>query len=168
MGETPADATDRHVHIAVTQPSDRENRVTRLFRAPRERVYRLFTDPQTARYLWSHDPARVTLEEFDVKVGARFAISVREPDGSTTRFTGEFTEVVPPERIVNTFSVTALPGVVALETDTFEEEGPFTRLTVVWKFATREDRDKMAGPGFEDTMTETWDRMADLLAESVT
>lgn len=146
----------------LSLPNDYEYVATRVFPASRERVYRLLTDPSTAAYVFAADPSLVTIEEMDVRPGGRFSIVVRDGEGPPTRFSGEYCELVPPARVVNTFEVTTMPGVVALETDVLEEVSDGTRLTVRWRYATKEDRDKMAGPGSDKTWTETLDRFADL------
>ncbi len=143
-----------------SHPSDVENAVTRVFRAPRERVFHFFTDPSTMSALWSPDPTRVRIERYELRAGERFAISVVEKDGSITRFTGELLEVDPPRRIGNTFEVSLLPGVVAIETDEFQVEGAHTRVTVRWTYHSRDERDRMGGPEMERTVTELWDRVA--------
>lgn len=145
--------------VRLSQPSDLVTRATRLFRAPIERVYRVFTDPAYAPVVWADNPADVNVEEMDLRPGGRYALTVRGSDGATTRFHGEYLEVVPPRRIVNTFHVSALPGVRAVETDEFESVGPSTRLTVSWTFDTREDRDRMYGPELEEGLTASWDRV---------
>ena len=149
-----------------SQPSDRENAVTRVFHAPIDRVFRVFTDPVYAPSVFAENPADATIEEMDVRPGGRFSIVVRGRDGSTTRFFGEYREVIPLRRVVNTFNVSALPGVLALETDEFEAAGEDTRLTVRWKFDSREDRDKMYGPEFEAAVTKGWD-LVDRVLESM-
>ena len=143
--------------IGFSQPGDRENAASRVFRAPIERVFRVFTDPAYAPFLWGTDPANVTIEEMDVRPGGRYSIVVNGPDDSSTRFFGEYREVVPLRRVVNTFNVTALPGVVSIETDEFESVEGGTRLTVRWKFDSRADRDKMYGPEFEASVTTAWE-----------
>jgi uncharacterized protein YndB with AHSA1/START domain len=147
---------DTRASIEFSQPSDRENAVSRMFHAPIDRVFQVFTDPAYAPSVFAPNPADVTIEEMDVRPGGRFSIVVKGPDGSTIRFFGEYLEVVPPRRVVNTFNVTALPGVRAIETDELEAMGEYTRLSVRWKFDSREDRDKMYGPEFQRSVSAGW------------
>ncbi len=151
--------------IAFSQPTERENAVSRLFHAPIERVFRVFTDPAYSPYLWAANPADVRIEEMDVRPGGRYSVIVTGPDGSTTRYFGEYREVVPPRRVVNTFEVTALPGVRSIETDEFSTEGEYTRLSVRWTFDSRQDRDKMYGPEVEAAVTSAWNTMDRILEE---
>ncbi len=145
--------------------SELENEVTRLFHASPERVFRFFTDPATFPYVFSPDLSRVTMEKMDLRPGGSYSAVVRFPNGVTMRFSGEFREIDPPRRIVNTFSASSWPGVVALETDTFEPVGPFTRVRVRYRFASREDRDRMGGSGGEGGTADVWDHIDRLLQQ---
>lgn len=149
------------------QPSDLVNRATRVFRASPARVFRFFTERATAPYLWSAEPKDVRIEAMDVRPGGRYSLWVKTPDGSTLRFFGEYREIVPPARVVNTFEVSSQPGVVAVETDLFEPVPEGTRVTVTWSYPRREDRDAMGGPEAAAYVTELWDSVAELLTRGV-
>ena len=152
-----------HGSMVFSQPSSVENQVSRLYRAPVERVFRLFTDRATLPYVIALDPKTVNIETLDFWKGGKFAFTVKQSDGSLMRFHGEFREVDPPWRVVNTTELDAFPGAVTIETDEFEAVGDFTRVTVRWKFERQEDRDKMGGPESEKIITAMWDHMEDLL-----
>ena len=147
-------------------PSETENRVSRVFRGPPERVFRLFTDRATLPYIFSPDPAKVMVETFEFTKGGRYSIRVQQDDGSTTRIHGEFLEIDPPRKVVNTFAANESPE-TAIETDVFEPEGEFTRLTVTWKFKTRKERDQMAGPRSEAALTAMWDHFEEILSGGI-
>jgi uncharacterized protein YndB with AHSA1/START domain len=149
--------------IVFSQPSPLDSEVSRIFRAPPERVFRLFTDPATIPYLFAPDPESVTIERLDFRVGGRYSIAARMDDGTIVRFKGEYREIEPPRRVVNTFEVDMFPGASAIETDEFEPIGEFTRLTVRWKYTRQEDRDKMVGPQMEAAVTQMWNNVAKLL-----
>ncbi len=156
-----------HEPIVFSVPSPVERQVSRIFRAAPERVFRLFTDPATLPYVFSPDPETVTIERLEFRTGGHYTIAVKQPDGSTVRFQGEFREIDPPRRVVNTFEVDAFPGVVSIETDEFEPVGDSTRLTVRWKYQRPEDRDKMAGPGLEQAVTVMWNKVDELLEKGL-
>ncbi len=149
--------------IAFSQPSPVESQVTRIFRAPPARVFHLFTDPATLPYVFAPDPRSVTIEKLDFRKGGKYSIRVRLDDGSSVRFQGEYLEVDPPHRVVNTFEVDTFPGASAVETDEFEPVGDFTRVTIRWKYQRQEDRDKMAGPDMERAVTAMWEHVEALL-----
>jgi uncharacterized protein YndB with AHSA1/START domain len=163
MSTSTSSGKRSHEPTVFSQPSPEENQVSRVFRAPLERVYRLFTDPATLPYVFAPDPASVTVERFEFRVGGRYSIAVKMDDGSTTRFHGEYREIDPPRRVVNTFEVDLFPGASAIETDEFEPVGELTRVTVRWKYLRQADRDKMSGPVMEEAVTKMWDNVAELL-----
>jgi uncharacterized protein YndB with AHSA1/START domain len=149
--------------MVFSNPSAVENQVSRLFHAPIERVFRMFTDPATLPYVFSPHPESVTIEKLDFRKGGLYSISVKQDDGSSTRFHGEYLEIDPPRRVVNTFEVDRLPGSSAVETDEFEPVGSFTRVTVRWKFQNQAARDRMGSPQTERALTKMWDHFAELL-----
>jgi uncharacterized protein YndB with AHSA1/START domain len=157
-----------HEPIAFSYPSEVENQVTRIFRAPPERVFHLFTDPATIPYVFAPDPRSVTIEKFDFRKGGTYSIRVKMDDGSSVRFQGEYREVDPPRRVVNTFEVDMFPGASAVETDEFEPVGDFTRVTVRWKYQRQEDRDKMSGPEMEQAVTAMWENVDALIEKGLT
>lgn len=146
-----------------SRPGEIRNQVTRLYHAPRERVFQLFTESATIQNTWSEDPGRVTIEELDFRPGGKYSFLVREPGQATARFHGEYRVIDPPRLIVNTFEVSTLPGIIALETDEFLEVGSFTRLQLTWEFESAEELKKLGGPELEATVVPTLDRIADLL-----
>ena len=150
-----------------SRPSELENEVTRLFHAPPERVFRFFTDPATLPYAFAPDLRKVTVEQMDIRTGGRFSVVVHFTSGPM-RFSGEYREIDPPRRIVNTFEASIWPGVVAVETDTFERVGDFTRVVVRYRFASREDRDRMKGSGGEGGIDEVWENIDRLLQQAQT
>lgn len=78
----------------------RELTITRLFRAPRELVFRVWTDPAHLANWWG--PARFTNPrcEWDVRPGGKIHVDMRAPDGVVYPMGGEFREIAPPERLV--------------------------------------------------------------------
>ena len=152
--------------IVFSNPSAVENQVSRLFHAPVERVFRMFTDLATLPYVFSPHPESVTIEQLDFRKGGLYSIVVRQEDGRSARFHGEYLEVDPPRRVVNTFETDTLPGTTAVETDEFEPVGNFTRVTVRWKFQSQAERDRMGGPQSEQILTSMWDQVAELLERS--
>ena len=110
----------------VTTPNELEIRVERVFDAPRTHVFSVWTDPKLIPEWWGDG---TVVEEMDVRPGGtyrfRTAFGVVE---------GEFREVEPPERLVQTFQN-------HLQTLEFEDLGDRTKLTQTMRFATTEERD---------------------------
>ena len=75
-------------------------------------------------------------------------------------------EVLPPERIIDTFEFEGLPetGHVILETAKFEAlPGNRTKLTSQSVFQSVEDRDRMMQSGMEEGVNESYERLDELL-----
>jgi uncharacterized protein YndB with AHSA1/START domain len=112
---------------------EKELVLKRVFNAPRERVWKAWTDPRQLAQWWG--PAGFTnpVCEADVRPGGAIRIDMRGPDGAVYPMTGVYREVVAPERLV--FTASALdekgrPLFEVLNTVTFAKQGGKTLLTV--------------------------------------
>jgi uncharacterized protein YndB with AHSA1/START domain len=119
----------------VTTPSELEIRVERVFDAPREHVFSVWTDPQLIPEWWGDG---TVVEEMDVRPGGSWRF--RTAHGIVE---GEFREVDPPERLVQTFQN-------HLQTLEFEDLGDRTKLTQTMRFASAEERDTTMQYGVEE------------------
>jgi uncharacterized protein YndB with AHSA1/START domain len=132
----------------VTTPSDCEIRVERIFDAPRTHVYSVWTDPGLIPDWWGDG---TVVEEMDVRPGGtyrfRTAFGVVE---------GEFREVEPPARLVQTFQN-------HLQTLEFEELGDRTKLTQTMTFETTEQRNTTMSYGVESGAKQGFERVDALL-----
>jgi len=147
----------------VTTPTDREIRIQRIFDAPRDRVWRAFTDPALVAQWWGRGNTLV-IERMDVKRGGHWRFVEHAPDG-VHGFEGRFREVTPPERLAQTFEWDGMPGYVAAETVTFEDLGDGrTRVTTTTLFHTSEERDGMLSAGMEGGVNESYAALDRLLA----
>jgi uncharacterized protein YndB with AHSA1/START domain len=129
--------------LEVTTPSDTEIRITREFAAPRRLVYDAFTKPELVRRWLGSMPGWEWVEcEMDVRVGGRFRWLWRGPEGAEMGMRGEYREVVPTERIVNTekFDEAWYPG-EATETAVFTERAGRTTVTTSIMYESKEARD---------------------------
>jgi uncharacterized protein YndB with AHSA1/START domain len=148
----------------VTKPSEREFRVERVFDAPRDRVFATLTDPELIPEWWGPRGMTTIVEEMDPERGGRWCFLMRDADGGETRFRGTYREVTPPERIVQTFEWSGMPGHVSVETATLEDLGEQTRVVSVSIFHLTEERDGMLDSGMERGMNETYERLDEVLA----
>jgi uncharacterized protein YndB with AHSA1/START domain len=147
----------------LTQPTDREIRVERIFNASRERVWRALTEPDLLAQWWGRGN-KLVIERLEVVRGGHWRF-VEHADGETHGFEGRFSEVTPPSRLVQTFEWDGMPGHVLLSTATLEELGPTrTRLVSVSLFHTTQDRDGMLQSGMEGGMNESYAALDRLLA----
>jgi uncharacterized protein YndB with AHSA1/START domain len=118
----------------VTTPNELEIRVERVFDAPREHVFSVWTDPALIPEWWGDG---TVVEEMDVRAGGRWRF--RTAYGVVE---GEYREVDPPERLVQTFQN-------HLQTLEFDELDGATRLTQTMRFETTEERDTTMQYGVE-------------------
>ncbi len=140
--------------------------ITREFDAPRERVFRAFTEPDlVVQWLGPH---RLTMriEEYDARNGGSYRYVHIEEDGTEYGFHGVFHEVRPAERIVQTFTFEDVPDSVSLETATFEDLGGRTRVSIRSLVDSFETRDAIVASGMGDGVREGYERLDDLLSES--
>lgn len=119
----------------VTQPSEVEIRVERVFDAPRDHVFSVWTDPELIPQWWGDE---TVVEEMDVRPGGTYRF--RTANGVVE---GEFREVEPPARLVQTF-------MNHLQTLEFEDLGERTKLTQTMRFETAEQRDLTMQYGVEE------------------
>lgn len=150
--------------LRVTIPSDNEIVMTRTFAAPRELVFRAFTDPELLVQWWGQRSSTTVVDKFDLKPGGLWRYVQVTPNGDEYALNGEFREITPPERLVNTFEFEGMPGYLLVEATSFEENGGTTTVTSTSVFDTIEDRDGMLDSGMEAGAAESYDRLEELLA----
>src|SRR5216684_1577276 len=107
--------------------------LTRVFDAPRELLFKAWTDPKFVAIWWGPHQFTNPVCELDVRPGGAILIHMRGPDGTVYPMTGVFQEVVEPERIV--FTSAALddkgnPMFEVLTTVTFTEQNGKTKQTM--------------------------------------
>src|SRR5271165_2323329 len=99
----------------ATQSAERELVITRIFDAPRELVFRMWTDPRHVAQWWGPDGFTNPVCEMDVRPGGALHIVMRGPDGTQYPMRGEFREIIEPERLVFTNHAVAASGQPLLE-----------------------------------------------------
>jgi uncharacterized protein YndB with AHSA1/START domain len=146
--------------------AERELHIRRTFNAPRELVFRAWTEPQLLAQ-WSC-PRGFTFSENrgELRVGGAFSARMRSPAGTEHRLSGVYREIVPPERLVFTHYWVDEQG----------KPGPETVVTVT--LAERDGRTEMrfhqalfvsveARDGHEQGWTSCFERLAELLTTRV-
>lgn len=151
----------------VSLPSDREILMTRVFDAPRELVFRAMTDPALIPLWWGPRTTTTIVDQLDARVGGTYRFIHRMDDGSQFVFSGEFREITPPERIVQTSEFDGAPGNVVIDTVTLEEHDGRTTLTIVEVCDSKEVRDAIIASGMEGGLSETYERLDEILAEQL-
>jgi uncharacterized protein YndB with AHSA1/START domain len=149
--------------MTLALPSDREIELTRVLGAPRELVWKACTDPKAIPQWWGPRSHATTVDKMDVRLGGAWRFVSRDANGNEYGFHGEYREVAPPERIVQTFEFEGMPGHVSVETMTLVEREGKTTLTARSVFDSVEDRDGMLQSGMEEGARETYDRLAEYI-----
>ena len=146
-----------------TTPSDREVGVTRVFDAPRELVWKTYTEPEHLRQ-WMLGPDGWSMEvcEIDLRPGGAYRFAWRKDDGSELTIAGVHREVEPPERLVSTESW-GPEWPEALNTIVFSEADGRTTLSITVLSPTQEARDAALATGMTDGMTMSLDRLEEVL-----
>jgi uncharacterized protein YndB with AHSA1/START domain len=149
---------------SVTLPSDTEILITREFDAPKDLVYRAYTEPELIKRWWSAKRGAVTICEVDLRVGGNWRY-VMDAGGFEVGFHGTYREIVPNERIVSTEVYEGAPGGDengALNTLTLTETGGRTTLTVLVSMPNKEGRDMIIESGMEGGMQDAYDLLEEV------
>jgi uncharacterized protein YndB with AHSA1/START domain len=144
-------------------PADKPEFVlTRMFNAPREIVYKIWTNPQYVRQWWGVEGSTITMCELDVRPGGAFRIDMKAIDGTVYVNRGVYLEVVANARIVSKDirDGSGMSGTlpVATHTVTFEDFAGGTCVTLTSRFETREARDTMLRFGMMNGIRQSLDR----------
>jgi uncharacterized protein YndB with AHSA1/START domain len=150
----------------VAEPGVAAVVMTRVFDAPRERVFAAHTDPAKISRWWGPRRLTTVVDTLEARTGGSWRFVQTDADGTEFSFRGVYHDVVPPERVINTFEYESRPGHVALETLTLEDMDGKTRLTHRYVFQTLEDRDWMTASGMEEGAVDSWERLAELIEAS--
>lgn len=148
----------------ITLPSDTELLVTRRFDAPRRLVYHAWTTPDLVARWWSGRRGAVTHVEIDLRVGGTWRYVMTADAGFEVAFHGEYSEIVPDERIVTTEVYEGAPeaGEPPLNIVTFTEHDGRTTLELLVQAGTRELRDAILESGMEAGMQEQFELLEEL------
>jgi uncharacterized protein YndB with AHSA1/START domain len=133
--------------------------------APRDLVYRAFTEPELLSQWLGPRKYTMTVERFDPRDGGTWRYLHSDEAGNTYGFHGVFHGDPSPERIVQTFEFEGAPGHVSMDTVTFEEHDGTTTVRTNSVFQSVEARDAMVASGMGDGMSQGYERLDELLAK---
>ena len=121
----------------------------RLFDAPRDVVFKAWSEPEHLIHWWGPRGFTSDIEKMEFRVGGAYRIHMRSPEGTDHWSQGVYREIVPPERLVMAGSWADAQGTPTTPetvlTVTFEEHGAQTRLTLHSVFETVTARDAHRG-----------------------
>jgi len=87
---------------ATKMPKETDFVLTRIFDAPRELVFEMWSNPKHVMKWWGPDPYTSPAAEIDFRPGGRFLFCMRSPEGKDIWSAGVYKEIVVPEKIVST------------------------------------------------------------------
>jgi uncharacterized protein YndB with AHSA1/START domain len=156
----------------VSQPSDREVKIVRSFKAPRDLVYKAYTTPELVKR-WLLGPPGWTMPvcEMDVRVGGKFRFRWRSNEGGKEfGFHGEFKEVEAPAKLVQSeyFDPGDLGGDMgegALVRVAFTEDSGITIVTTIIDFGSKRARDAAIATGMTHGYEQSYQLLDGVLAK---
>ena len=147
----------------IAEPGVPQVIVIREFNAPRELLFRAYTEPElVARWL---GPAGLELivNQLDPQHGGRWRWTHYDADGKGYAFHGLYHGTPSPDRIVQTYEFDQQPGTVYLNLITFDEVDGVTTLTQNTVFFAVEDRDLYVDTGMERGLRASMQQLDDLV-----
>lgn len=164
--QTIARLVEHIARIAAVAKSVQDLVITRVYDAPRDLVFALWTDPKHLAEWWGPRGFTNPVCEADARAGGAIRIHMRAPDGRVYPMTGTFDEVAAPHRLVFTSGALADDGKSLFQvrtTVTFENTDGKTRLTLRATVLMQTD----AAAPYLAGMNEGWSQSLDRLAERV-
>ena len=151
--------------------------ISRVFDAPRELLWKCFTEPERMKQWWGPKGFKVIASKMDLRPGGSYHYGMKAPDGSAMWGKMVFREITPPERMVfiNSFSdeaggTTRHPlhqswPLLMLSVFTFEDQpGGKTKFTVRWSPHEATEEERKTFDGNHDSMRQGWGGTMDQLA----
>ena len=140
---------------------------SRTFDAPRDLVYRAFTDPDLLVQWLGPRQYTMTIERYDLRDGGTYRYIHADDAGNSFAFHGVFHGDPSPDGMVQTFEFEGAPGNVSMDTLTLEEHDGRTTVRSNSVFQSVEARDGMVQSGMAEGMNEGYDRLDELVAKLI-
>jgi uncharacterized protein YndB with AHSA1/START domain len=155
-------------HVGKEGAADRQIVTTRVLNAPRELVFKMWTDPEHIVQWWGPKGFTTTTYSMDVRPGGVWRFVMHGPDGTDYQNQITYLEIVKPERLVYKHGGGEDVEPVNFETTvTFEEQGGKTRLTMRALFPSAEAREHVVKKyGAIEGASQTMDRLEQHLAKN--
>lgn len=150
----------------TASPGGREVIIEREFDAPRDKVWKAWSDPDLLKQWLGPRKYEMVIEKYDFQPGGSYRYIHKGGDDEFS-FRGVFHGIYAPEKMIQTFEFEGLPepGHVSLDTLILEDLGNGrTKATTISVFQMQEDRDGMIKAGMEKGVTEGYERLDELLA----
>jgi uncharacterized protein YndB with AHSA1/START domain len=132
--------------------------------APRDLVYRAYTEPELLAQWLGPRRLAMRVEQLDVQHGGLWRYVNTDTDGTEYGFHGVFHGTPSPDRMTQTFEFEGAPGHVSLDTLVLEDHGGRTLIRTTSVHQSVEARDAMIAGGMEGGVVEGFERLDELLA----
>jgi uncharacterized protein YndB with AHSA1/START domain len=150
--------------ITTAIPGSLELVITHKFDAPRDLVYKIYTDPNLIPEWWGPRNLTTKIDKMELRPGGIWRYIQHDMQNNEFAFHGVFHSLDANKQIISTFEWEGMPGHVILVTTNFEDEGMWTIVTQRNVFQSVEDRDGMMQQGMEQGTIEGDERFNELLA----
>ena len=143
----------RRGSAVIEFPDDLEIVITRVFDAPIELVFDVFTTPEHVTKWFAPFENQMTVCSIDPHVGGTYHLVFVTEDGTECSFRGSYLEVEPPIRTVRTWLFEGWPDADAVETVELLEADGGTKVTIRLAFRDQAGREHMTTfDGYEDSL----------------
>ena len=143
-------------------PAQQVLAIKRTFDAPRDLVWKVWSDPDQAKHWWGPNGFTLSFVEMDQRPGGKWRAHMVSMDGQDFWQHGVYREIVPPEKTVYTFIWDSEPQHEMLITVLFAARGNKTEMTFTQEgFKSADEK-----AGHEDGWNQTFDRMATYLRKT--
>jgi uncharacterized protein YndB with AHSA1/START domain len=150
-------------HLTPIIPADRMIVFTRVFNAPRGRVFDSWTRPEhVARWYGCHD-SPLPICEIDLRPSGAYRFIAHAPDGNDYAISGVYCEISRPKRLVYTERIESDPDTLGVVVSTFDDRDGQTIVRGTALYRTAEDRGRVLQMGMAQGAAERLDRIAELL-----
>lgn len=146
---------------------DRELLMTRIFDAPRDLMFEVWTNPQHLAHWWGPNGFTITTHEMNFKPGGSWKFTMHGPNNMDFPNLVVYKEIVKPERLVWNHSADENENPGDFEsTVTFEAIGEKTKITMRMVFRTKEEKDMVVEKyGAIEGNTQTMNRLEAYLTQ---
>ena len=150
--------------------------ISRVYDAPRERVWQAWTEPERLKRWWGPKGFTIHTCKVDLRPGGVFLYGMHAPDGTDVWGRFVYREIVKPERLVFIVSFSDPKGGVTrnpwnadwpletLSTVLFAEHGAETTVTIQWRPQNATDSERKTFAEGRDSMQQGWTGTLDQLA----
>lgn len=147
----------------TAEPNSTLITITRTFDAPRELVYRAYTDPELIPQWLGPRDTTTRIEQYDLRNGGVWRYVSVDSEGGEWAFRGVFHGEPSVEGVTQTFEFEGMPGHVCLETAHFEDADGRTIVRTLSAFQSVADRDGMVDSGMETGIVDGHERLDEVL-----